>query len=160
MEANGWKRCDFDSDESFVEWCSSRPPMLEYGRRVANIIANGLPARLKVVKLEYFLCIEMEPLEGWTWLATESAVHLEMANGWRPHISLSKYTVDEETYKRVFHHYHNMEMNIKIHSVSSGGAAVLAWEGLGADPDLWDLYIWGEFGYKWRDNRFGLHISL
>jgi hypothetical protein len=38
--------------------------------------------------------------------------------------------------------------------------AVLSWAGLGADADAWALYEKGEFGHKWRDNRFGLHISM
>ena len=26
--------------------------------------------------------------------------------------------------------------------------------------DAWALYEQGEFGYKWRDSRFGLHVSM
>jgi hypothetical protein len=47
-----------------------------------------------------------------------------------------------------------------VEYVTNGAVAVLAWHGIGADADLWDLYLAGEFSYKWYKNNFGLHVSL
>ena len=160
MEVGGWKREDFESDEAFYEWATSRPSKVDYDMRVANIIANGLPARLLAKWDGRFMCIECEPLDGWIWLATGESIAREMQGGWRPHISLSKWTGDTETFQRVVERYHEREVVLKISSVSSGATAMLAWEGVGADPDLWALYTGGEFAYKWHVNHFGLHVSL
>jgi hypothetical protein len=129
----GWHMSDFEDEEGFAEWVATRPPKDEYERRAAYIIQHGLPAKLKVV-WDGLLQIELLPLDGWTWLATEQAVDQFMQDGWRPHISLSKYTADMATYERVVQRYDDVELNIGIHRISSGAAAVLAWEGIGADP--------------------------
>ena len=49
---------------------------------------------------------------------------------------------------------------IRIDRVTDNGVAVLAWTGIGADHDAWHLYLTGDFGYKWHENHFGLHISM
>ena len=160
MEANGWLRADFETDAQFWEWVESRPSRPESEARVAHIVEHGLPARLRVKWESHFMRIECEPLEGWTWLATAESVAREMDGGWQPHISLSKWTGDAAAYQRVVERYHEREVVLKISSVSSGATAMLAWEGVGADPDLWALYTGGEFAYKWHVNHFGLHVSL
>jgi hypothetical protein len=160
MELNGWAREAFKSDEQFAEWVQTRPTKEDYDARVAHVVGHGLPAKLKIAWDNSFLRIELEPLPGWTWLATDAAVASELANGRRPHISLSKWTADGATYDRIVERYHNRDIVVNVSSVGSGATAVLAWEGIGADPDLWDLYINGEFGYKWTENSFGLHVSL
>ena len=160
MERNGWARAEFEDDAQFEEWVRTRPTKDEYNARVAHIIGHGLPARLKVTWENWFLRVELEPLQGWTWLATDEAVASEMAKGWRPHISLAKWTADGATYDRIVERYHGAEVIMKVDGVSSGATAMLAWEGVGGDPDLWALYTGGEFAYKWHANHFGLHVSL
>ena len=160
MEINGWRSVDFKNQDDFEEWVNSRPPAHEYDARVAHIVTHGLPAMLKVVREEHFLRIDLEPLDGWVWLANDESTRKEMEKGWVPHISLTKWRVDEGAYQRVLERYDGTKTIIKVSSVSSGAAAVLAWEGVGGDPDLWALYVTGDFSYKWELNKFGLHISL
>ena len=53
-----------------------------------------------------------------------------------------------------------METVLAVHRVTANGWAELLWEGLGADADAWDLYLAGEFAYKWWENHYGLHVSM
>jgi hypothetical protein len=155
-----WDRDDFASDEQYVDWVTTRPSMSEYYDRAAYSTAYGLPAVLQVVNRDNFARIELIPLPGWTWLATEHAVAKEMSKGWVPHISLTKWTLHKRAFERLMRRYHGATTTVRISRISSGGVALLAWEGLGADRGLWLLYTRGDFGYEWRANSYGPHISL
>ena len=76
------------------------------------------------------------------------------------HVSLSRGTVDEAAWQRLCERWDGAEVVLAIDYITVNGVAVLSWAGLGADADAWALYEQGEFGHKWRDNRFGLHISM
>ena len=158
--SGGWDRSDFEADEQFDEWVLSRPAAADYYAAVDRIMTVGLPAILQVKWTEGFARIDLIPLHGWTWLATPSSVVKETLKGWAPHVSISKYTVNEVVFQRLVDRYHNTETAIRIARVTCGAVAVLAWEGLGGDLDLWTLYEDGEFGYRWRENGCGPHISM
>jgi hypothetical protein len=155
-----WRLDDFGDMQSYEEWVASRPiPEVYYGL-VQLIIDFGLPARMHVRRSRYFAAIYLEPLVGWTWLSTEAATMKELQRGWQPHISLSKETVDERKWDRIRSRYDQVTELIRVEYVSQGAAAVLAWTGVGADIDVWDVFLEGEFAYKWTENNFGLHVSL
>ena len=160
MAVHGWDRADFESDDDFNHWTSTRPPAAVYYTLADHIVEVGLPAVLRVVREDHFTRIELIPMVGWTWLAPLHVVNTELGKGWVPHISLTKWTLDMEAYKRIYDRYHDQQTVIEIARVSSGAAAVLAWSGIGADQDIWDVYIDGDLGYKWSQNSFGPRISL
>ena len=160
MEANGWRRVDFKSDASFMEWVQTRPPSDEYFTRKARLEQQGLACRLAVKWDNHFARVELIPLPGFIHLATEESVRHELASGWRPHISLTKWTGDPEAFNRLVQRWDGVETVLSVDYVTDGAVAVLSWDGLGADPDAWALYLGGEFAYKWEENSFGLHVSL
>jgi hypothetical protein len=92
---------DFEDADSFQQWVLTRPPPDIYYSHVRQLQENGMPARLHVIREEYFAAIYLEPMIGWTWLSTTEATRTELARGWRPHISISKQTVDSELWERI-----------------------------------------------------------
>ena len=76
------------------------------------------------------------------------------------HVSLSRGTVGEAAWQRLCERWDGAEVVLAIDYITVNGVAVLSWAGLGADADAWALYEQGEVGHKWRDNRFGLHMSM
>ena len=157
---NGWCRDEFKCDESFSEWVRTRPPSDEYFARKARVEQQGLPCRLLAKWDGDFARIELIPLPGFVYLATDESVRREFANGWRPHISLTKQTGDMETFKRLAQRWSGVETVLDVDYVTNGAVAVLRWVGIGADPDAWALYMGGEYAYKYEQNSFGLHVSL
>jgi hypothetical protein len=157
--SNGWRRADWDNDVEFEEWVRNYLPMPLFYEATEQIKSNGLHAKM-AVKYDPFFRIELEPLEGWTWLCAPNRVEAYYQTSWRPHITLASSDWSWRDFKVVFDRYHDVKAVIKIHRISGGGTAVLAYEGIGADVDLWRIYIEGDQGFKWKDNGFGLHISM
>ena len=159
MVVNGWSRSDWDDDVKFAEWVTDYLPKPLYDDAVERMKTNGLHAKMSV-KWDPFFRIELEPLEEWTWLCAPDKVEAYFKTSWRPHVTLANWGWSWSDFSLVFDKYDGNEAVIKIHHVGAGGTAVLAYEGLGADWDLWRVYIDGDQGYKWTENSFGLHISM
>ena len=147
-------------------FCGEQPsafPMArpaDFGDRVAAIMTNGLPCRIACNSDGGFTRLDLEPMQGWVHLADDATVAEYATNGWHYHISLSTWSVDDDVWRRVYQRWHGAYITIKAHYVNDNGGVVLAWAGVGADPDIWQLYTTGSFGYKWEENRYGLHISM
>ena len=132
----------------------------DFEARAAAIVAGGLPCKMHCRRDGEFARIDLEPAPGSIHLARDEVIAEHIAMGSLYHISLSYTTLDEEVWRRVVDRWDGVELVIQIHYVNANGGAVLAWTGLGADPDVWALYTEGDFGYKWRDSHYGLHISM
>ena len=132
----------------------------DFADRAAAIVAGGLPCRIACARDGDFSRLDLHPLPGWVHLASDDVVDKHLADGDCYHVSLSTWPVDEGIWNRIVERWHGVETVIRVQYVNGNGGAVLAWEGLGADPDLWLLYTSGSYGYKWVDNNYGLHISM
>ena len=132
---------------------------VDFKLRTALITAGGLPCRIRCRSDGGFTRLDLDPLPGWVHLADDATVAKHMVEGDHYHISLSTWPVDAEAWSRIVHRWDGTEVLIKAHYVTKNGGVVLAWEGIGADPDLWQLYMNGSYGYKW-DGGYGLHISM
>ena len=125
---------------------------------MARAMVLGLPCRLRCRRDPYFARVDLEPLPGWVHLS-DAATRAAWGD-WSYHVSLSRNTVDEAAWQRLCERWDGVEVVLAIDYITINGVAVLSWAGLGADADAWALYEQGEFGYKWRDSRFGLHVSM
>ena len=130
----------------------------DFKLRTVLIMAGGLPCRIRC-RSDGFTRLDLEPLPGWVHVADDSTVAKHLAQEDHYHVSLSTRPVDEGAWGRIMQRWDGVEVIIKIQHVTMNGGAVLAWKGLGADPDLWDLYMTGSYGYKW-EGGYGLHISM
>ena len=133
---------------------------LDFAERVAAIMVGGLPCRVHCRCDGGFTRLDLDPLPGWVHLACDEVVAEHLAQGDHYHVSLSTWPVDEGAWGRIMERWDGTELIIKMHYINDNGGAVLAWEGLGADPDLWQLYMTGSYSYKWHENQYGLHISM
>ena len=69
-------------------------------RRTA-IVQGGLPCRLVLKKDGAFSMLAAEPLPGWSWLATDAALHRwAVEYQWEPHISLGNHVDEDRPSKR------------------------------------------------------------
>jgi hypothetical protein len=132
---------------------------VDFKLRTALIMAGGLPCRIRC-RSDGFTRLDLEPMPGWVHLADDSTVAEYLAQGWHYHVPLCTWSVDEGTWSRIVDGWDGVEITIKIQYVNDNGGAVLAWTDLGADPDMWELYMSGSYGHKWRDSGHGLHISM
>ena len=132
----------------------------DFDARAAAILSSGLPCLIRCCQDGGFTRLELEPLPGWTHLANDDVVNKHMADDDPYHISLSTWPVDGDVWARVVKRWHGVEVTIDIHRITTNGGAELAWTGVGADADLWHLYLAGSYAYKWWDNQYGLHISM
>ena len=133
---------------------------MDFAERVAVIMSNGLSCRVHCRCDGGFTRLDLHPLPGWVHLADDNTVAKHLAEEDPYHISSSTWPVDAEVWARICGRWHGAEIIIKMHYINDNGGAVLAWEGLGADPDLWQLYMTGSYSYKWHENQYGLHISM
>ena len=69
--------------------------------REAAIVQGGLPCRLLFKKDGTFSMLAVEPLPGWSWLATDAALHRWAVDyQWEPHISLGHHVDEDRPSKR------------------------------------------------------------
>ena len=92
-------------------------------------------------------------------MADDATASEHLANGWHYHVSLSPWVVDEGAWNRIVERWGGAEITIEIQYVNDNGDVVLAWAGLGADPDRWEIYMSGSYAHKWQ-NGYGLHITM
>ena len=132
----------------------------DFAERAAAIMAGGLPCLISCSRDGGFSRLDLQPRPGWVHLARDEVVAEHLAQGDHYHISLSTWPVDEGAWGRIMDRWEGVETILKVQHVTKNGGAVLAWEGLGADRDLWMLYMSGSFSWKWHDNQYGLHVSM
>ena len=132
----------------------------DFAERAAAIVAGGLPCRFHCRSDGGFTRLDQEPLGGWVHLADDLTVAEHLANKSHYHVSLSTTPVDEEQWQRVVERWHGVDIVISVHYVTQSGGAVLAWNDIGADEDVWRLYMEGSYSYKRFDNHYDLHISM
>ena len=132
----------------------------DFAERVAAIMMCGLRCRVVCSQDGGFPRLDLQPLPDWIHLADDATVADFHDKGWHYHVSLSTWPVDGDAWSRIVERWHSTEVVVQIQYINDNGGAVPAWEGLGADPDMWELYMSGSYGYKWRDSHYGLHISM
>ena len=121
---------------------------------------DGLRCRVVCSQEGGFTRLDLIPLPGWIHLAHDEVVMEHLAMNSQYHISLSTWPVDKVKWDHIMARWNDKELIIDIDYVTKNGGAVLAWAGLGADPDMWEIYMSGSYAYKWRDGQYGLHISM
>ena len=130
-------------------------------RAVAEIVAMGLPCVLHCETSGGFARLECTPQLGWIHLCNDAAWEREMSSRFRYHISVCRAdTLDLDVWARICSRWHEKFVHVGVSNFSGGAFALLKWEGLGSDADLWELYLSGCWGYKWHENGHGLHVSM
>ena len=125
-----------------------RPSDVE--QRKALVVARGLPCVVRLRRNGAFSCLDLHPAPGWTHLVSYPDAEAFGAY----HVSLG-YGVSEDLLATIAARWDGTATVVAIAWVRDTFVAMLAWEGLGGDSDVWaDL----EEGYPGRG--FGLHVSM
>ncbi len=110
-----------------------------------------------------FARLELVPREGWVHLATDSELAVQMAAGWRYHISLTRIGggCGTDLLNGVASRWACRDHVLRVNRVTPNGVAVVALDdSLYGDAGVFEAYKAGSYRAKWHDSRFGLHVSM
>jgi hypothetical protein len=161
----GYRRSEFGSRQELEDWAFTHIPADEFERAKANIMRYGQTAIAHVRTNDRgFQSIDLEPVPGRFWSFETQAKRDEWARqNWKFHISLT-YQHDSkehpEVYKRVERRWDGQLVTIRIKKIHpSGNLELDDTDGIGADPNVQQLYKTGTYAGKWRGG-FGPHIGM
>ena len=162
----GWQRNAFDDKASFDKWVDEHVPYVQFAQAKQNILQHGQTAIAHVVTKEDtgFQVIELEPIPGRFWTFETQSMRDEWAReNWTFHISLThkdRSWADPQVFERIKQRYDGQIVNVRIAEVKQSGNLMLDMtQGIGADPDVQELYSTGTYASKWR-RGYGPHISM
>ena len=162
---SGYQRSVFNSRKQLENWAAEHIPADQYERAKENILLHGQTAIAHVVTNEHgFQAIELEPVPGLFWSFETQAVRDQWArDSWKFHISLThkhRSWAPPEVFQRVKNRYDKQRVNIRIAEIKPSGNLMLdLTHGIGADPDVQELYSTGTYAGKWASG-YGPHISM
>jgi len=147
-----------------ADWYAQRFNDLEYNRRKAHILAHGRPVKLRFADKGDFACIFVDPEPAFVPLANDRAIAEAQATGWNYHSTVTAFSAMSAADKTVWGQLKadgdSLVVDLAVQRVTRGATAELAWVGLGADARLWDLFLKGPAGWKYREHHHGLHVSM
>jgi len=162
----GYSRNEFKSKEQLEQWAREHIPYVEYEQAKRNILQHGQTAVARVVTQEDtgFQVIELEPVPGRWWSFETQAQRDEWAKiNFKFHISLThkhRSWADPQVFERIKRRYDGRTITIKISEIKPSGNLMLdLTDGIGADPDVQELYSTGTYAGKWEQG-YGPHISM